>query len=372
MRQAVDALQAQTESRNGRLGLASRSYSGFIPSSPIPSIAATIPETPTPFAVSSSSSSLRGETLDPKRHIRFDEKVEQCIAISGEYLGYESSAIDEQEDADDEEEEEDLYDSSHSSDDEILTMKIVLSKERKLSRSTPRGSFSEPNQNGKTIAMLPATTLKYRSDTPEPEPVKKDASLHEGTMWGQTTNLIKSPSQETIRPTSSSSNFLIDDCEEETSASVSGWFPFYGSTTARSSSSPKSSKKSSPSTSPSSSRPQTAVRSARSESASSYTARFSPYASPPPSSSAAASLAPSSSVTRDPYHDYYTSPSTYDEQSELSERGMRRTPSGMFMPYGEDEDEDLAVEAGLFGRVIDTVNTAKDIAHVIWNVGWRK
>ena len=43
---------------------------------------------------------------------------------------------------------------------------------------------------------------------------------------------------------------------------------------------------------------------------------------------------------------------------------MRRTPSGMFMPY-EDEDEDDIVAAGLFGRVVDTVNTAKDIAHVI-------
>ena len=51
-------------------------------------------------------------------------------------------------------------------------------------------------------------------------------------------------------------------------------------------------------------------------------------------------------------------------------RGLRRTPSGMFMPYEEDEDD--VVAAGLFGRVVDTVNTAKDIAHVIWNVGWRR
>jgi hypothetical protein len=50
--------------------------------------------------------------------------------------------------------------------------------------------------------------------------------------------------------------------------------------------------------------------------------------------------------------------------------GMRRTPSGMFMPYEEDEDD--VVSDGLFGRVVDTVNTAKDIAHVIWNVGWRR
>jgi hypothetical protein len=49
--------------------------------------------------------------------------------------------------------------------------------------------------------------------------------------------------------------------------------------------------------------------------------------------------------------------------------GMRRTPSGMFMPVGEDEP---AINDGIIGRVIDTVNTARDIAHVIWNVGWRK
>jgi hypothetical protein len=51
--------------------------------------------------------------------------------------------------------------------------------------------------------------------------------------------------------------------------------------------------------------------------------------------------------------------------------GMRRTASGMFMPYEEGEDPSSTSE-GLFGRVIDTVNTARDIAHVIWNVGWRK
>ncbi|KAL5326343.1 hypothetical protein ACEPPN_004027 [Leptodophora sp. 'Broadleaf-Isolate-01'] len=48
--------------------------------------------------------------------------------------------------------------------------------------------------------------------------------------------------------------------------------------------------------------------------------------------------------------------------------GMRRTPSGMFMPYEEDEDD--VVTEGLFGKVVDAVNTAKDIGYVIWNVGW--
>jgi hypothetical protein len=49
--------------------------------------------------------------------------------------------------------------------------------------------------------------------------------------------------------------------------------------------------------------------------------------------------------------------------------GMRRTASGMFMRVDDDEP---ANNDGIFGRVIDTVNTARDIAHVIWNVGWRK
>lgn len=49
---------------------------------------------------------------------------------------------------------------------------------------------------------------------------------------------------------------------------------------------------------------------------------------------------------------------------------MRRTPSGMFLPYEEDEDD--VVTEGLFGKVVDAVNTAKDIAYVIWNVGWRR
>jgi hypothetical protein len=49
--------------------------------------------------------------------------------------------------------------------------------------------------------------------------------------------------------------------------------------------------------------------------------------------------------------------------------GMRRTHSGMFMPYEEDEDD--IVPEGLFRRVVATVNTAKDMLQFIWNVGRR-
>lgn len=61
------------------------------------------------------------------------------------------------------------------------------------------------------------------------------------------------------------------------------------------------------------------------------------------------------------------STSTGNHSSEPA--GMRRTASGMFMPF---EDGDVQPNDGIIGRVIDTVNTARDIAHVIWNVGWRR
>ena len=43
---------------------------------------------------------------------------------------------------------------------------------------------------------------------------------------------------------------------------------------------------------------------------------------------------------------------------------MRRTPSGMFMPYDE---EDNVVSEGLFGKVVDTVNMRRDIVHILLN-----
>lgn len=46
----------------------------------------------------------------------------------------------------------------------------------------------------------------------------------------------------------------------------------------------------------------------------------------------------------------------------------RSLPS-IFTIYEEDED-DVVLE-GPFGKMVDTVNRAKDIAYMIWNVGWR-
>ena len=52
----------------------------------------------------------------------------------------------------------------------------------------------------------------------------------------------------------------------------------------------------------------------------------------------------------------------------LESGALRRTPSGMFMPFEGDEEEPLPPT--LIGRVVDTVNTARDIGHVIWNAAW--
>lgn len=35
-------------------------------------------------------------------------------------------------------------------------------------------------------------------------------------------------------------------------------------------------------------------------------------------------------------------------------------------------EDDEANEGGIFGRAVEAVNTARDIAHVLWNVGWRR
>ena len=42
------------------------------------------------------------------------------------------------------------------------------------------------------------------------------------------------------------------------------------------------------------------------------------------------------------------------------------------LPNFNSWDDDDPAAAGLFGRAVDAVNTARDIAHVLWNVGWRR
>jgi hypothetical protein len=195
---------------------------------------------------------------------------------------------------------------SSDSDDGAIMMKRTNSN-RKL--PTMRRSTTPRNSfsnDSKTIAMLPSTTLKYREDTPEPQDT---AMRHSNGFWNSG-KLSPSPSQETLRPSKPSSRILLSDEDEDDDVDID-W-------------------------------------------------------EPPPS--AFANRKDSVSVTQDWIGTVHPSGSSSSLTGEPS--GMRRTPSGMFMPYEEDEDD--VVSEGLFGKVIDTVNTAKDIAHVIWNVGWRR
>ncbi|KAJ5248647.1 hypothetical protein N7468_000098 [Penicillium chermesinum] len=209
-----------------------------------------------------------------RRHIHFNDEVEQCIAV--ECKGEEDEwpfAVDDE----------------SSSDEGLFMMREISNKTPISSRSTPRNSFSS---DSKTIAPLPSTTLKYRGDTPEP---------HTGSVLNQwvgfapsqsSSPLSPSPSVETLRP-APAANFLLDDDDEDPSLDFTGQY-------------------------------------------------------------------------RNPDRTWFV-PEGEDAQTD---RPLQLTDSGMFMPYGEGEGE--ASSHTILGRVVDTVNTARDIAHVIWNVGWRR
>jgi hypothetical protein len=283
LKQAAAAIQAQQSTHGDRplLGRATSEYA-YPFSSRLSPHASTQP--------SISSSGL--ESPNERRHIHFNEQVEQCIAL----------------DIKGDEEEPDIYPQEYDdsdSDDGAIMMKRSNSK-RKLPPLHSKRPAARPNNNEtKTIATLPSTTLKYREDTPEPQ---ETAMKHSSGIWSGN-RLSPSPSQETLRPSKPSSRILLGEDDEDDDDL--DWQPSgsFGS---------------------------------RKDSVAVTQDRL---------SSGLKKTGSSSSLNGEP-------------------SGMRRTPSGMFMPYEEDEDD--VVSEGLFGKVVDTVNTAKDIAHVIWNVGWRR
>ncbi|KFY28315.1 hypothetical protein V493_02985 [Pseudogymnoascus sp. VKM F-4281 (FW-2241)] len=228
-----------------------------------------------------------------KKHIHFNEQVEQCIALEmkgdeddDDAVPYPSDGLGDSDDSD--------------SDDGAIMMKRSSSK-RRLPPLAKKPAPPTPNTDIETIAMLPSTTLKYREDTPEPP----ESALKHSSSWSL--SISPSPSDETLRPSSSSSTTTARS------------FPL--------------------------SLPQSSALDDDDD--------WPPPPLPPRRDSV--SIA----------HDRFAGLQISEEQG-----GMRRTPSGMFMPLEEDEDD--IVGEGLFGRVVETVNTARDIAHVIWNVGWRR
>ncbi|OTB06613.1 hypothetical protein M426DRAFT_9391 [Hypoxylon sp. CI-4A] len=284
LKQATAAVQAQQKDPSARV---------IGPGRPILQRAATDFVT-FPFSSRRRNTSIQPSTatsglVSPssgRKHIHFDEQVQQCIAV----------------DVKGEEEEEEVeharwaYNEDSDSDDGAIMMKRTKTTKKPVIPRR-RSPISTPTES-KTIAMLPSTTLKYREDSPNPETAMKHST---GNL--RSPLLSPSPSQETLRPSKASGSFFVGDDEDFESEEK---------------------------------------------------ANFTPQSSP---------------IDGVSYFKQPSQRSTSTNSLAPEPAGMRRTESGMFMPF---EEGDVQPTDGIIGRVIDTVNTARDIAHVIWNVGWRR
>jgi hypothetical protein len=253
----TDSFSSRGTSREGTDYFSSRSTSGF--HSPIPE-------------------------QNERKHIRFDNKVEQCIAV-------------EIKDGDDDDNMIQYENEDSSSEDGVIMM-----RQSRRWRPKPRNRRASTSDS-KTIAKLPSTTLKDRIDSPTLDP--QSHSIGTSSMWKP--RLSPSPSIETLRPSNPDKNFLIDEEDEDEDEEDAG------------------------------------------------------FENQLPRSFGKLKL------------DHVDSSIINDNGERLKDhgerlRGLRRTESGMFMPLEEDDPQ----FGGIVGRVLDTVNTARDIAHVIWNVGWRR
>ncbi|KAG6135120.1 hypothetical protein E4U35_004340 [Claviceps purpurea] len=287
LKQATAAVQAQETRGVLKHNTEKRRITDYYATFPLSVTRGSQGTTNSSLAVSTDSSNLPSPSTE-RKHIHFNEQVEQCIAVN-------------MKDDDEDDYYQDLHDEDSDSDTgAFLMMKHIQTKKRPVSMP-PRTSKKLTTSEGKIIAKLPSTTLKYRKDTPESQEtaMKHSTGILRGSL------ISPSSSQETLRPTKHASRFFSG--EEHDGEGAGG------------------------------------------NQNSSFNAGW---------------RSPSGNQFGGGIHRSHSSGSLLDEPM-----GMRRTPSGMFMPCEEGE---ATAGDGIFGRVIDTVNTARDIAHVIWNVGWRK
>ncbi|KAF5725213.1 hypothetical protein FMUND_41 [Fusarium mundagurra] len=216
-----------------------------------------------------------------RKRTRFNERVEQCIAVEVKGVDHDNDELDTGRYGDD------------SDPDNGVMMKRTKSRksllfQRKTSESKPA--------KGETIAMPPCTTLKYREDTPEQRGMVRKHSR---------SPIIPSSSQDILRPVEESPMLFIDK-EGDDGDNLADIL-----------------------------------------------------------------LRPGTGWPSSPAEDANGgfSWSLFSESLCEAPAGMRTTPSGMFLPY---EEGGVSPTDGILGRVINTVNTARDSAHVIWSVGWRK
>ena len=175
LKQAAAAVQAQETRSSLRPGLArsNTDYTAFAFSARRSSQGTSSSIDP-----SVDSSSLASPSVE-RKHIHFNEQVEQCIAV--EVKG-----------DDDDDVEHDWYGRDSDSEDGFM-MKRTRTKRRKPIKR--RGTKKSPKADGKIIAMLPSTTLKYREDTPGPQ----ETAMKHSTGNLRNAILSPSPSDETLR-----------------------------------------------------------------------------------------------------------------------------------------------------------------------------
>ncbi|KAJ2900165.1 uncharacterized protein MKZ38_002579 [Zalerion maritima] len=304
LKQATAAVQAQQNSA-ARRPILMRAHTDY------PSFSLAPMSRQNSLAPSSDTSGTMSPNTE-RKHIHFNEQVEQCIAVDvkGEDDdGYNSSFVA-------------GYD-NYSSDEGIM----INTGRRKKHPVRPRKSALKKNKSPepKIIASLPSTTLKDRNESPEPRETAMKHSYRSPVI-------SPSSSQETLKPSKKSTKFSFGSDSESDEESEEDDYDDEVPTPRVPSPSPRSLART--------------PFSGRSTGESTSAGPSEEYSS-------------GSGMKR--------SVSTNSLGNEGS--GMRRTSSGMLMPV---EDELSEPNTSLFGRVIDTVNTARDIAHVIWNVGWRR
>ncbi|KAH6953888.1 hypothetical protein BKA56DRAFT_638212 [Ilyonectria sp. MPI-CAGE-AT-0026] len=229
--------------------------------------------------LSSSASGVSSSGIK-RKSIHFNDKVEQCIIVNGH--GDDDNGIN-----------SDPY--SHSdSDDGLRTKRLRPRKQAPLVRRKSTNDKNSFISDGKTLAMLPSTTLNHRGDILEPmeEAMKHSISIRNPT-------LSPSLSHETC-PKPLGKFFEEEEDHDMTDVDVDADSAWYG---AKSFENPGLHRRTS-----------------------------------------------TDNITAEP-------------------TGMRRTPSGMFMPYEEGESSS---KDAVFCRFINLVNTARDMTYFIWNMGWRK
>ncbi|WEW58554.1 protein phosphatase regulator [Emydomyces testavorans] len=263
-----------------------------------------------------------------RRHISFNRVVAQVVAVGSE-------------DDDDENEEENydfsgeycLLDDDDSSDTTLVTMKQLRPRPSLSSSSTPRSSFSSDTRT--IIAHLPPTTLKYDSDSEAEDEVrylrwsKNRAPL---ARSGSTDRLFEEVSGEFA--SSEHLEYARYNSGSQLFGAIEDSFKLFG--------------------------PSEHIKDVEPHSDGDRPEKSTPVDVATPS--------PRSTISRE-----NTSSSVkYDDESQYL------SSSGVFMPFVHgDEEVDENFEDGssanpdLIGKVVNIVNTFRDIAHVLWNVGWR-